>query len=407
MEKELLAKIEAKREDMVKDLMEMISIPSINPRCGGQGEYQRSAWLMSQLEKHGIPYETFEVPDELAENNVRRSLYVKVPGSENTEKTVWFIAHIDTVNTGDLNAWETDPFKPVIKDGKIFGLSAEDNSQAVISALYMLYTIWEEKIHAKCNIGFAFVADEETGSDFGLKPMVEAGIFQRGDESVVPDMGNPEGSFIEIAEKSVFWLKFTVTGEQTHASLPQKGNNALAAGMRFAVELEDTLKATFNEVDEIYDPPYSTFEPTQRWGNVASPNVVPGKDEFCFDMRVLPQINLDDVVKKVEEVAAKFRQSRNVGIEYEVLQRSDAPKPTDVQAEVVQKLLAVLKERGIQATCGGVGGATCGAVLRRIDVPAAVWSTIHSMCHQPNEYTVIEELVGDCKVFMSLVLKYC
>ena len=114
--------------------------------------------------------------------------------------------------------------------------------------------------------------------------------------------------------------------------------------MRFAVELEDTLKATFNEVDEIYDPPYSTFEPTQRWGNVASPNVVPGKDEFCFDMRVLPQINLDDVVKKVEEVAAKFRQSRNVGIEYEVLQRSDAPKPTDVPVSYTH--LDVYKRQG-------------------------------------------------------------
>ncbi len=55
---------------------------------------------------------------------------------------------------------------------------------------------------------------------------------------------------------------------------------------------------------------------------------------------------------------------------------------------------------------GGIGGGTCAAILRAQNIPAVVWSNVDDMCHQPNEYVVIENLVKDAKVFASTILKY-
>ena len=62
-------------------------------------------------------------------------------------------------------------------------------------------------------------------------------LFRREDEALVPDGGSEDGTQIEIAEKSILWLRFRVRGKQCHASTPQKGINAFEAGSHLVVRL--------------------------------------------------------------------------------------------------------------------------------------------------------------------------
>lgn len=395
-----------RKDDIIQDAISFSSIPGINPQMGGTGEYERIQWLKNKLEKRGIPYEVFEVADDSVPEGKRFSLIVKIPGVENTKKTLWFISHVDTVSAGDLSAWNTDPFTPEEKDGRLYGLGVEDNGQAVISILHTCFHMVENNLQAKCNIGFIFAADEETGSDLGLKAMVKAGVFAAGDEAVVPDYGSGDGSFIEVAEKSVLWLKFTTLGKQAHASMPHLGINAGTAGSRFAVQLEDRLKETFAHQEALFDPPYSTFEATQKFANVESPNVLPGKDEFVMDMRILPKYTVDEVLAFVDKIRLDFVKKYSVRIEAEVRARSDAAPITPVDSQVARTLTGILKEAGVNARCGGIGGGTCGAILREIHIPAVVWSTLDELAHQPNEYTIIDNMIQDAAVFLAMVHEY-
>jgi len=90
-------------------------------------------------------------------------------------------------------------------------------------------------------VGLALVADEETGSQYGLRYILEnhKEIFKKEDLIIVPDGGNEEGTMIEVAEKSMLWLKFTIYGSQCHASTPDKGRNSLYAAARLILELEE------------------------------------------------------------------------------------------------------------------------------------------------------------------------
>ncbi len=403
---EILDNIEKKRDRMTEDLVKMCSIPAVNPSFGGSGEHKRMQWLMRYMDDNSIPYKVYEIKDDNVEEKKRLNIVVKLEGAKNAENTLWLVSHMDTVAAGDLSMWSTDPFNPLIKNGKIYGRGVEDNGQAVVCSLYTCIALMEKGIRAKCNVGFIFVSDEESGSQYGLKALVKEGIFKLGDEAIVPDAGSSDGSFIEIAEKSILWVKFTVIGKEGHASFPHLGINASSVASHFAAELEDKLKNLFSQGDNLFDPPYSTFEITQKFSNVDSPNVLPGKDVFVIDMRVLPKYKLTYVIKEIDNLASIYEYKYKVKINYEFLQKVDSPKPTPKDSKIVKNLEESLSEFGIKAKVGGIGGGTCAAILREIGIPAVVWSTVDETAHQPNEYVIIDNLVKDTKIFVSTVLKY-
>lgn len=403
---EIMDSIEKKRNRMIEDMVKMCSIPAVNPKFNGTGEYERMQWLTRVLKDYSIPYEVYEAEDKSVKEQKRLNIVVKLEGSQKTEATLWFIAHMDTVGAGDLDTWNSDPFNPIIKSGKIYGRGVEDNGQAVICSLYTCLTLREKGIRPKCNVGFIFASDEETGSEFGLRALVDKGIFKLGDEAIIPDAGCHDGSFIEIAEKSMYWIKFTVLGKEAHASMPHLGINASSISSHFAAELEDRLKAMFPDKDELFDPPYSTFEITQKYANVESPNVLPGKDIFIMDIRVLPVFRLDDIIREIDRLAGLYEYKYKAKISYEFLQKVVAPKPTPKDSRIVSNIADVISESGIKPRVGGIGGGTCAAILREIGIPSVVWSTVDELAHQPNEYAVIDNLVKDTKVFVTTVMKY-
>jgi succinyl-diaminopimelate desuccinylase len=405
-EAEIFRSIENYRDDMVESLMAMCAIPAINPSFGGTGEYERMRWITKFLDEHNIPYQVIEVADGRVKEQKRLNVLVRLDGSAKIDQTLWFIAHTDTVSAGDIAAWASDPFTPLLKEGVIYGRGTEDNGQAVISSLYACLTLKERGIKPKCNVGFAFVSDEEAGSQFGFKDLVLKGVFKADDEAIVPDSGSHDGSFIEIAEKSIAWVRFTVAGKQAHASMPNLGINASSVSVHFAAELDDRLKSVFPDRDDLFDPPYSTFELTQKYANVDSPNILPGKDVFVMDMRILPKFKIAEIVKEIDRLSAMYEYRHKVKISYEFLQKVEAPMPTPTDARIVTNLAGSLREQGIMPKMGGVGGGTFAAMLRELGIPAAVWSTIDDMAHQPNEYAKVANLVQDTKVFVATVLKY-
>lgn len=395
--------VESLRDEMVKFLVDLCSIPAVNPSFGGKGEYQRAVWLANFLEEHDLPVEIMEVDDDSVPEGKRPNLVSCLPGS-GEQGTLWFAGHMDTVAAGDLNAWETDPFSPVVRDGRIYGRGVEDNGQAIACMVYSLITLKRLGLQPKKDLGMLFVSDEEAGSTYGLKYLADQGLFKPGDEALIPDAGVPDGSFIEVAEKSILWCRFTVIGKETHSSQPHNGINAGWVGSLFAVELIETLRLKYRDRDLLFDPPYSTFELTQKFANVSSPNVVPGKDVFTVDFRILPSWDLDAVVSDIEQLATKYEYQYKVAISYDFLQRVSAPLPTSPEAAVVKKLSNALIQRGISPKIGGIGGGTCAAILRELGIPAVAWSTLDELAHQPNEYTIINNMLEDTKTFAALAL---
>ncbi len=395
-------RLEHYRERVLRDFIKILSIPAVNPSMGGLGEYRRGQVIQEVLESYGFSVERMDSPDESVPEGVRPNLYTVIDGGD-SGKTLWLVAHMDTVPEGDRSLWKTDPFKPVVSDGKIICRGSEDNGQGLASSILALLILRD--LNPPTNVGLAVVSDEEAGSRHGIEYLLGKGLFREGDEVIVPDYGTPKGDVIEVAEKHLLWLKFTVEGRQVHASIPEQGLNAHRIGMRLALALDSLLHERYSKIDPLFEPPQSTFEPTKKEKNIDNINTVPGTDIFYFDCRILPEYDLDEVLELVKRFSQEFCSAHGSKVDVEVVVRTDAALPTPPEMPIVRRLAkAIEASRGFKPRTIGIGGGTCATFFRRRGIPAPAWYTTDMTAHQPNEYCKIDNLVADAETLALTAL---
>lgn len=402
----LFSEIEKLKAEMTGALTELIRIPAVAPEMGGEGESKKAEKLLQILENGGFDkIDRFDAEDNRVPSKKRPNVIAYDYGENKAEK-LWIITHLDVVPPGEDSLWTiTKPFEPTIKEGKIYGRGSEDNGQSLISSIYAVKALKSLGIRPKRTVVLAFVADEEQGSAYGIQHLIKQKLFNKDDLIIVPDGGNENGGFIEIAEKSALWFRVRTIGKQTHASRPKEGLNANRIGMEYALALDKLLHEKYSLKNDYFDPPESTFEPTKKEKNVDAINIVPGEDVAYFDCRILPNYNLEEILNDVHKLAEDYEKKTGAIIKIETLQKTVAPKPTDYNSKIVCMLKEIIKKvRGMEPKVGGIGGGTCATFFRKIDIPAVVWSTIDETAHQPNEYSKIENLVNDTKIYASSMI---
>jgi len=399
-------RIDSFRNDMIDMQIKLCALPAIAPASGGQGEGRKAEFLTKHLEHNGFTdIRLIKAPDLDCPDGFRPNILAFFKGKDHS-KTIWIMTHTDIVPPGELSLWRGDPFKAWIEKGRIYGRGAEDNQQEMVASLFAIKAFREEKQVPSYDIGIALVADEETGSRKGIDYVLkQTDAFRKQDLIIVPDAGNETGTLIEIAEKSILWLKIKTLGKQAHGSTPEKGVNSFKAAAYLITEL-DKLYGTFNARDDLFDPPISTFEPTKKEANVPNINTIPGEDIFYVDSRILPGYDVAVVQKRIREIADTVERKQNVKITIQEEQNAPAAPPTPAQAVVVMALKkAIMAVYRKEASASGIGGGTVAALFRRQGFEAACWSKVDETAHQPNEYSVIDNMIGDAKVYAHIFLQ--
>jgi succinyl-diaminopimelate desuccinylase len=392
------------RAEMVEALMALIRVPAVGPENGGDGELTKAEKLTEILEEVGFDkIERYDAADSRVSSGKRPNIIAYYRGEPNA-KRLWIVTHMDIVPPGEESMWTiTKPFEPLLKDGLVYGRGSEDNGQSLIASVFAVKALKRLNIKPKRTVALAFVADEEQGSTLGIQHLIGKGLFGKDDLVVVPDHGNENGSFIEVAEKSLLWLRICTVGKQVHASSPNRGLNAHRVGMQVALALDKRLHEKYSVKDDVFDVPESTFEPTKKDKNVDAVNIIPGEDVAYFDCRILPKYDVDEVLEEITRVTAEFEKKTGAAIKFEVLQKQVAPELKDGNSEIAALLKKAIKEdRGLDAIVGGIGGGTCAAFFRKVGVPAVVWSTVNEVAHQPDEYSKVQNMVDDARVFALL-----
>lgn len=411
----IIKAVDSLRDTAIRILVDLVSKPSVNPAFGGEGEYDKAEYLLGLIRNWGFDeVKVINVPDERAKKGVRPNIIAIIKGR--TSDKFWILSHLDVVPPGDLSAWTiTKPFEPRLVDDRLYGRGAEDNGQGIVSSLIAAKALLDHGVKPSRTIALAFVSDEEAGSNYGLKYIIKnyPEIFGKNDVALVPDAGSSKGDFIEVAEKGILWVKLRIKGIQTHGSTPHKGLNPHRIAAELIQLVDKLVKEKYGEINKLFDPPYTTCEPTMTWNPSSSPNIIPGTHEVVFDCRVLPIYNIDSLLSDIrhsfEELKKKYFKKIDEAeypvLEVEVLNREDPAPMVPVDSPLVKTLVEALKTlRGIEPRIGGIGGGTFAAILRRINIPAVVWSTIDETAHQPNEYCIVKNLVEDAKVMAYLML---
>jgi succinyl-diaminopimelate desuccinylase len=391
-------------EQVIQWQRELVSRVALGPEVGGVGEDAKAAYLTELLQSWGLTVDNYPAPDDRVPGGWRPNLVACLPGKKPDK--VWVLSHMDVVPPGDMSLWHSDPYTLRVDGDRLYGRGTEDDHHGIVMSLLAVKAFLDLDITPERSLALALVADEETGNEKGLVHVLreQARLFSQGDLIIVPDAGRQDGTMIEVAEKSILWLKVTLLGQQGHASRPHKAKNTLRAAAYVIVALDD-LQREFPQHNPLFRPPMSTFEPTRKEANVPNINTIPGRNVFYLDCRVLPDYDLAQVIQRVRALATAAADKFGVSLEVETVQALPSAPPTAPDAPVVKALQrAVRQVYGREATPQGIGGGTVAAFFRKAGLPAAVWMTANDCAHQPNEFCFLSHLLGDAKVLAHVCL---
>jgi len=150
--------IEANKQKMLDELLELLRIPSVSADPKYKNDVKRTAeWVAEALRKAGVNHV------EICPTEGHPIVYAEHIVS-NDAPTVLCYGHYDVQPPDPLNLWTSPPFEPVIKDGKIYARgSADDKGQ-----FYMhikAFEVMKNTTGIPCNIKFLIEGEEEVGSD--------------------------------------------------------------------------------------------------------------------------------------------------------------------------------------------------------------------------------------------------
>ena len=155
---------EAKKDDILRDLDELIAIDSSEDLNNTSKEYPVGPGPVKAMKK----FLSFAERDGFHTKNVDN--YAGRVDFGEGNQTLGIIGHMDVVPAGD--GWETDPFKMLIKDGKIIGRGSADDKGPALAAYYGMLLLKEAGFKPKKKIDFIVGTNEETnwvGINYYLK----------------------------------------------------------------------------------------------------------------------------------------------------------------------------------------------------------------------------------------------
>lgn len=303
--------------------------------------------------------------------------------------------HLDVVPAGD--GWETDPFEPLVKDGRVYGRGATDNKGQMAACMVLARFLKEHEPQLQGEFVLIGAADEERGSRLGLEYLLEeCGLTA--DYAIIPDVSYGMKK-IDVAEKGALFLEVTSYGRQAHGSRPEEGINAIWNMMDFLQELKTlSFKCTHHP---LFTPPTLNLGTIQGG---AARNIVPGKCQAGIDIRHLPGESKEEILERVKGIIKRV-EKKNPQAHFE-LKIDSYLEPSSVDAD--NPLVGLLKRHtesvmGLSPELTGLSGATVTKQLLQKGITAVGFGPgSEKEAHVANESIDVQQL-ADFVEIMALV----
>ena len=270
-------------------LGELIRIPSVNPEgdpgVNEPGEIRLAEFLEDYLRSLGAETSLKEVLPG------RPNLVARFPCDRSGKPRLLLAPHTDTVSVVGMTI---DPFSGEVREGKVWGRGASDTKgpmAAMISALDRTRMILPFLSH---EIWFAGLIGEESGQ-YGAKALASEEMF----DFVIA--GEPTDLKTVHAHKGSLWVTLTSHGKAVHSSVPERGENAIYT---MSSAIEKIRNEVIPQLDLLTHPLLGRT--TLSVGTIrggSKTNIVPDHCEATLDIRLVPGIDPEDVVKMLKNAA--------------------------------------------------------------------------------------------------------
>lgn len=388
----------------VELLSSMIKIPTVNPPGEKYLEFVEFAERL--LKGLGMDVEIIEVPKAVVKNTCpecadypRYILLARVG-----EPKIHFNGHYDVVPPGPEASWVvTKPFEPRYVNGRLYGRGAVDMKGGLTSIVLAAEAAIREGLKG---FEISFVPDEEIGGVSGAGYLADSGRIK------APWAVIAEGSGVDniwIGHRGLVWFLVEVYGKQVHGSTPWLGLNAFEGAVKIANKIIDEYIPSLSAKRSSYEfeDPRGAVPTLTMGGEVrgsVKTNVVPGYFAFTLDRRLIPEENVDEVKKEVDDFVKRAAKGLDYRVEVKVINESEAAVVPPEHPLVKALETAVAKVRGKtprKTIC--IGGLDARFFVRR-GIPTVTYGPgPENTAHAPDEFVEIAQVIDVARSYLELL----
>ena len=317
-----------------------------------------------------------------------------------TEPPVFcFAGHTDVVPTGHLDAWESDPFLPEIRDGKLYGRGSADMKTALAAMVVASERFVKKHPDHKGSIAFLITSDEEGPSINGTVKVVET-LEARNEKMTWCLVGEPSstntlGDIVKNGRRGSLNAVLTVKGKQGHVAYPHLAINPIHTASKALAELCDTVWDNGNEYF-----PATTFQVSNIQAGTGATNVVPGTMTVTFNFRYSTEVTADQLKARVLEILDRH------AVDYDISWTlSGLPFLTPVGELVNAAKTAIKNVTGTETELSTSGGTSDGRFIAPTGAQVLELGVLNATIHQINEHVNIDELEPLAEIYEQILVE--
>ena len=303
-----------------------------------------------------------------------------------TRPLVCFAGHTDVVPTGPLDAWESDPFTPTVRDGFLFGRGAADMKSSLAAFVVAIEGFVAAHPRHAGSIALLVTSDEEGPATDGTVRVVERlqATGQGIDYCVVGEPSSQArlGDMIKNGRRGTLSGTLTIRGMQGHIAYPHPRGNPIHLAAPAIAELSAMSWDDGNE----YFPPTS-WQASNIHAGTGATNVIPGVLELAFNFRYSTASTCESLIERLEAVL------RRHGLDYS-LQWTGSGRPYLTPRG---RLVTVVSDLaldicGVRPEVSCTGGTSDGRFIAEVCSEVVELGPVNATIHKLNECIAVRDL---------------
>ena len=366
---------------------QLIAQQSVTPNDAGCQEI-----IAQRLQKIGFNIEKLNFGDEHGEVE---NLWAR---RGTAEPLLVFAGHTDVVPTGELSAWQSDPFNPEVRDGFLYGRGAADMKTSLAAFVTGIEHFVEQNPKHTGSIALLITSDEEGPATCGTVKVVEA--LQAREEKIdycivgEPSSSDALGDVIKNGRRGSIGCLLTIKGTQGHVAYPQLADNPIH---RCGEVIQKLTAIEWDQGNEFFPP--TSFQISNINAGTGATNVIPGEVKILFNLRFSTEINDQQIKSKVEDVLS------NLDIHYETDWRLYGEPFLTSKGKLVDASIQAIKTvLNIDAELSTAGGTSDGRFIAPTGAEVVELGPVNASIHKVNECVDVNAPEALSKTYQQILV---
>jgi succinyl-diaminopimelate desuccinylase len=347
---------------------ELIALSSVTP--DDKGCQQRLIELLSPL---GFDCETVQsgnVTNLWARKGTQQPLVV-------------FAGHTDVVPTGPREQWQSDPFVPTCREGKLYGRGAADMKTSIAAMVVAVEEFTAAHPGHKGSIGFLITSDEEGPAVDGTIVVCNR-LKERGEQLDYCIVGEPTstgelGDMIKNGRRGTMSGRLTVKGIQGHIAYPHLAKNPIHLA---APALAELVVEKWDDGNEYYMP--TSWQMSNIHGGTGASNVIPGEVVIDFNFRFSTASTVEGLQQRVRAILDRH------GFDYDLKWTVGGLPFLTPRGDLSEALSNAIKaETGLDTELSTTGGTSDGRFIAQICPQVIEFGPPNASIHKIDEHIEI------------------